>query len=45
VLQELRGNGLIVLRGNRLEVLDWDQLRQVGDFDPTYLHFTGQEAV
>jgi CRP-like cAMP-binding protein len=45
VLQELRGNGLIVLRGNRLEVLDWDQLRQIGDFDPTYLHFTGQEAV
>jgi CRP-like cAMP-binding protein len=45
VLQELRGNGLIVLRGNRLEVLDWDQLRQVGDFDPTYLHFTGREAV
>jgi len=39
VLQELRGNGLIVLRGNRLKVLDWDQLRQVGDFDPTYLHF------
>jgi hypothetical protein len=46
VLQELRANGLIVLRGNRLEVLDWEQLRQVGDFDPTYLHFNpGQEAV
>ena len=45
VLQELRGNGLIVLRGNRLEVPDWEQLKQVGDFDPTYLHFTGQEAV
>jgi CRP-like cAMP-binding protein len=39
VLQELRGNGLIVLRGSRLQVPDWEQLKQVGDFDPTYLHF------
>jgi hypothetical protein len=38
VLQELRENGLIVLRGNRLEDPDWEQLKQVGDFDPTYLH-------
>jgi CRP-like cAMP-binding protein len=38
VLQELRGDGLITLKGNRLEVLDWERLRQAGDFDPTYLH-------
>jgi CRP-like cAMP-binding protein len=38
VLQELRGNGLISLRGSTLRVLDWEQLKQVGDFDPTYLH-------
>ena len=39
VLQQLRSDGLISLRGNRLEVLDWEQLKQVGDFDPAYLHF------
>src|SRR5688572_29646210 len=38
VLQELRGDGLITLKGNTLVALDWDQLRQAGDFDPTYLH-------
>ena len=38
VLQELRGDGLISLRGSTLRVLDWEQLTQVGDFDPTYLH-------
>jgi CRP-like cAMP-binding protein len=38
VLQELRGDGLIILKGSRLAVLDWEQLKQAGDFDPTYLH-------
>jgi len=38
VLQELRSNGLISLRGSTLRVLEWEQLKQVGDFDPTYLH-------
>jgi CRP-like cAMP-binding protein len=38
VLQDLRADGLILLKGNRLEVLDWEQLKHVGDFDPTYLH-------
>jgi CRP-like cAMP-binding protein len=42
VLQVLRGNGLISLKGSRLEVLDWGQLQQVGDFDPTYLHHEGE---
>jgi CRP-like cAMP-binding protein len=37
-LKELRGDGLISLKGSRLTVLDWEQLKQVGDFDPTYLH-------
>jgi CRP-like cAMP-binding protein len=37
-LQELRGMELIRLTGQRLEVLDWDRLREVGDFDPTFLH-------
>jgi hypothetical protein len=38
VLQELRGDGLITLRSGTLTVLDWDGLRQAGEFDPTYLH-------
>ncbi len=38
VLQELRGDGLITLKGSRLEVLDWEHLTRVADFDPIYLH-------
>ena len=38
VLQALRADGLIVLKGDTLQVPDWDQLKQAGDFDPTYLH-------
>jgi CRP-like cAMP-binding protein len=38
VLQEIRGKGLITLQGSRLEILDWDELQRVGDFDPLYLH-------
>ncbi|HLM20878.1 MAG TPA: Crp/Fnr family transcriptional regulator [Propionibacteriaceae bacterium] len=38
VLQALRSDGLIILKGDTLQVLDWDQLKQAGDFDPTYLH-------
>jgi CRP-like cAMP-binding protein len=38
VLQELRADGLILLKGDTLQVLDWDQLKQAGDFDATYLH-------
>jgi len=40
-LQELRGKGLITLKGNRLTVQDWDELKVEGEFDPTYLHLTG----
>ena len=46
VLQELRGDGLITLKGSRLKVLDWEQLKHAGDFDLTYLHQDPvQEAV
>ena len=38
VLQELRGAGLITLKGSVLSVLDWDELKKAGDFDLTYLH-------
>ena len=37
-LQRLRREGLIHLNSGSLEVLDWDGLRQVGDFDELYLH-------
>ncbi len=43
-LQELRGEGLITLKGNVLSVLDWEGLKQAGDFEPTYLHLKHQEA-
>jgi CRP-like cAMP-binding protein len=38
VLQDLRADGLIRSTGTRLTVLDWDGLKEAGDFDPTYLH-------
>lgn len=45
VLQDLRGAGLITLKERTLAVLDWDGLRQAGDFDPLYLHLEpGAEA-
>jgi len=44
VLQELRGDGLIELKGNKLTILDWEQLKAVGDFDPTYLHLVREQA-
>ena len=43
-LQELRGAGLISLKGSTLKVLDWDGLKKAGDFDPTYLHLEQEQA-
>ena len=37
-LQLLRKDGLIQLNAKSLSILDWDRLRQVGDFDELYLH-------
>ena len=37
-LQSLRKDGLVQLSARSLTVLDWDRLRQVGDFDELYLH-------
>lgn len=39
VLQELRTEGLVSLKGSALRALDWEGLKRAGDFDPTYLHF------
>ena len=44
VLQALRADGLIVLRGNTLQVPDWEKLKKAGDFDPTYLHLQRKKA-
>ena len=37
-LQEIRAAGLVTLTKSRLEILDWEGLKQAGQFDPTYLH-------
>jgi len=37
-LQSLRKDGLIQLTAKSLTVLDWEGLREVGDFDELYLH-------
>jgi CRP-like cAMP-binding protein len=37
-LQSLRKEGLISLSSNRLSILDWDALTEVGDFNERYLH-------
>ena len=44
VLQDLRSEGLIVLKGSTLTVPDWEKLKAVGDFDPTYLHLEHEWA-
>jgi CRP-like cAMP-binding protein len=44
VLQQMRADGLIELNGDRLFVPDWDKLKQVGEFDPTYLHLENDQA-
>jgi CRP-like cAMP-binding protein len=37
-LQSLRRDGLIQLTGGNLQVLDWEGLREAGDFEELYLH-------
>ena len=39
-LQELRGAGLISLRGRQLTIHDQAGLARLAHFDPAYLHFT-----
>jgi hypothetical protein len=40
-LQELRAKQLISLKGGFLTVLNWEGLKEAGEFDPTYLHLDG----
>jgi CRP-like cAMP-binding protein len=44
VLQSLRGDGLITLQRGVLSVLDWERLKEVGEFDATYLHLQSNAA-
>ncbi|MBM1174211.1 Crp/Fnr family transcriptional regulator [Microvirga arabica] len=44
VLQQMRTDGLIVTQGSRLNIPDWEKLKQVGEFDPTYLHLENDQA-
>ncbi len=41
---ELRAPGLITLEKATLTVLDWEGLKALGEFEPTYLHHVPQEA-
>ena len=38
-LQELRRMGVLTLATNRLSVVDWPALREIGDFGERYLHY------
>ena len=41
VLQDLRRDGLIVLRGGSVSIPDWDSLKEAAEFDEAYLHLKG----
>jgi CRP-like cAMP-binding protein len=43
-LQDLRGEGLITLQAGSVTVLDWERLKEAGEFDPTYLHLRKEAA-
>ena len=44
VLKEMRGQGLITLRGNTLVIQKWDELIRAAEFDETYLHLRKRAA-
>ncbi len=44
ILQQMRTDGLIELKGERFFVPDWEKLKQVGEFDSTYLHLEDEQA-
>lgn len=44
VLQQMRADGLIETKGTHVKVPDWDRLKQVGEFDPTYLHLEQEDV-
>jgi CRP-like cAMP-binding protein len=44
-LQTLRRNGLLDLRGGKLEILHWKDLVDVAGFDPGYLHIAKESEI
>ena len=38
MLRQLREQGLLTFKSGRVEILDWERLRSISEFDPTYLH-------
>jgi CRP-like cAMP-binding protein len=44
VLQQMRTDGLIELKGDWLNIPDWEKLKKVGEFDLTYLHLESHQA-
>jgi CRP-like cAMP-binding protein len=44
VLQQMRAEGLIETKGTRLKIPDWNKLKEVGEFDPTYLHLENEQV-
>ena len=43
-LQDLRAGGLITWRAGSVTVLDWERLKEAGEFDPAYLHLRKDAA-
>jgi len=41
-LQELRAEGLVSWTRDLVEILDWERLQQVAEFDPTYLNLINE---
>ena len=37
-LQDLRAEGLVTWNGGVVEILGWDRLQEIAEFDPTYLN-------
>jgi CRP-like cAMP-binding protein len=44
VFQQMRADGLIETKGTQIKIPDWDRLKQVGEFDPAYLHLEQEDA-
>jgi CRP-like cAMP-binding protein len=41
-LQELRAEGLVSWTRGAVEIMDWERLQQVAEFDPTYLNLVNE---
>jgi CRP-like cAMP-binding protein len=44
-LKHLKGDGLVATERGWLKILDWEGLKQAGEFEPTYLHLGDRQAM